>query len=146
MTAMIELVEAYKFADAKLRNDVPFMASIPGGLYRRVNTKLPEDAFPEDLYCLYQRMAGTDERAGGGIRLGSEDLFLFQIVGPASKSSDIATAAGLMDGLVEGASGTTASGIIYYFQRQGDFDLDEVINANLVWHLGGYYRTFVQGV
>lgn len=141
---MIELVEGYRFIDATLRADTPFMTAVPGGLYRVMQTKFPAGVFPDSLFCVYQYQGGHDDVGGGGIRIGVNGLFLITVTGPADQLDNIQTAANLMDGLIQGAAGTTATGTIYYLLREADFEQNQIIDARLVTRLGGQYRTFLQ--
>ncbi len=141
---MIEAVAGLDFIDTKLRNDPTFMASIPGGLHHALNTKLPEAGFPEQVFCVYQHQAGTDDLGGGAYRIGTNNLYLVKYVGPGSNLVGIETAASLGDALLHRASGTTATGTIYYLVRQSSDVLPELVNGHLTLSIIHQYRSYVQ--
>lgn len=141
---MIELVEGYRFIDTTLRNNTDFMAAIPGGLYRVVQTKFPAGVFPDSLFCTYHYQGGHDDVGGGGIRIGVTGLFLCTVTGPGDNLDTIARAAALMDGLLQNAAGTTTDGTIYYLIRQQDYEQNTTVDARLVTRLGGQYRAYLQ--
>jgi hypothetical protein len=141
---MIELVEGYRFIDTTLRANTPFMTSIPGGLYRVVQTKFPSGVFPDSLYCTYTYQGGSDEVGGGGIRIGVAGVYLCTVTGPGDQLDAIASASSAMDALLHGASGTTSTGTIYYLLRQSDYEQNTTVDTRLVTRLGGKYRAFLQ--
>ncbi len=141
---MIEAVEGLRFIDTTLRNNSGFMSSIPGGLYHALNTKLQTGVFPDDIFCVYQHQAGSDDLGGGGYRIGTSNVYVVRYVGPGSNLEGIETAAGLGDALLHQASGTTATGIIYYLLRESANMLPEVINNRLVLSAVHQYRSYVQ--
>ncbi len=141
---MIEAVEGLRFMDTTLRNNAPFMASIPGGLWHALRTDLPEETFPEDIFCVYQHQAGSDDLGGAGYRIGTTNVYIARIIGPGTNLEGIETAAGLLDGLLHQASGTTATGTIYYFLRQSSTILPEIVNGTLTLSAMLQYRSYVQ--
>lgn len=141
---MIERVEGYRFIDTTLRNNTPFMASIPGGLYRIAQTKYPAGVYPDQLYCTFLCLDGQTDTGGGGIKIGVRGLYLITVTGPADQQDNVAAAVTLMDGLIQNAQGTTSTGTIYYFIQTSDFEQNQTISARLVTRLGFQYRTFIQ--
>ncbi len=141
---MIEAIEGLEFIDTTLRGNTPFMVSIPGGLHHALNTDLPEAGFPEDIFCVYQHLAGSDDIGGGGVRIGATGVYLVKIVGPGSNITGIKTATNLMDALLHGAAGTTSDGTIYYLLRQSSQVLPEVVNGKLVLNTLSQYRSYLQ--
>ena|SRR5579885_3623617 len=141
---MIEAVEGLRFIDTRLRGDDPFKASVPGGIWHALRTDLPEDVFPEDVFCVYQHQAGSDDLGGAGVRIGTSNVYVVRYIGPGSNLEAIETAAGLGDALLHQASGTTATGIIYYLLRESANMLPEIVNNRLVLSIVQSYRSYVQ--
>ena len=145
MSVGIEAVEGLRFLDATLRASSTFMAAVPGGLWHGLNTSLPQGVFPDNIFCVYQHMAGSDDMGGGGIRIGTTGVFLVKVVGPGSNVDAIQSVTNLMDAALQGASGTTANGLIYYFLRQSSQVLPQIVNARLALSTLSQYRSYLQG-
>ena len=141
---MIEAVEGLRFIDTTLRGNMPFMVAIPGGLWHGAKTDLPDAAFPENIYCVYQHMASVDDVGGFGQRIGTTAVFLVKLIGPAANIDGIETATNLMDGLLQQAQGTTSTGTIYYLLRQSSQILPQNVNGKLALSILSQYRSYVQ--
>lgn len=142
----MEALEGIDFIDTKLRGDVNFMGSVPGGLYHLVNTGLPADVLPDDIFCVFQQLSGLDQRGGGGVKIGTVDQYVAKIIGPISNSAGIKAAFNLMDALLDNAKGTTIGATVYYLIRQQAFLLSQTVNGREALIAVAQYATFIQEI
>lgn len=123
-----------------LRANSPFVAAIPGGLWR---AKVPAEATPPlapPPYGVLIHQAGTDNMAFGG-RAYANMLIQAKVVGPSTQSTALEAAAALMDTLLT-LTGQVAvtGGTIMSCYRSQPLQLDEDVAGEEWMNIGGLYR------
>src|SRR5260221_3578698 len=146
-----EVLLGFEWLYSVLSGDATLTSLAPGGVWRSMAP--PSSLMP---YVIMALQAGSDVTAMNGFRIMDDLLMQIKVVGPASNTATIASAAAQIDRLLGGpplqpASGTIAAGPttiaqVYACYRQTPLVIDELINGELFLNVGGLYRMEIQQI
>jgi hypothetical protein len=97
-------------------------------------------------YIIGQQQSGQDIEAIGAYRIGDDLLLTFKVVGPDSiLTTQVRPAAARMDAVLQGLiTGNANVNIVGKLHRQGPISFSEIVDGQVIRHLGGMYATQVQ--
>lgn len=137
-----EIVSGYQWLVSTLTGDSQLRTLAPGGVWRGLAK--PGSATP---YIILSFQSGGDVVTMNAFHLMDDMLYLVKAVGPASSSSQIASAAARINDLIGGpTSGIAPGSIISAAYRQSPFSQEELVSGELWSSFGGIYRIIVQQV
>lgn len=135
-----EAVSTYKWISATLTASPSFASACPGGIWRGVAPKGTLTPF-----VVVSLLDGADTLTMNAIRVLTKNEMQVKVLGPASNSAAVESAAALVDDLLKRASGTATGAIIHCCSRESPIDYPEVLpDGSVWWHLGGRYKVEMQ--
>lgn len=124
-----------------LSGDSQLTSLVPGGIWRGLAP--PESQTP---YIVMSLQSGLDSITVNGFRMLTECTFLLKVIGPASETTTIMSAADRLDALIGSppTSGTTSNGAVLSSYRQSPVVLDSIVNGETWTDAGGLYRLLIE--
>lgn len=123
----------------KLNGDAPLtsMLATTTSIYHR---RAPGAAF---AFILFQKQAGTPMWAFSGRPVDSQ-LWLIKGIDRSSSASKAEDISKRIDLVLTDPVMTLSDGTLLYLRRESDVDYDEGDDPdNIIYHVGGSYRTFI---
>lgn len=133
-----EPLRALQWITATLTGDATFNGLVPGGVWRG----LAPQGTPTP-YCVLSIQSAPDYLTGFGVRVWNDCLILVKIVGPASGSAALESAADRVDTLINHKSGAQGGSTIFACVRESAPSVDEIVNDVLWSNFSGAYRVKV---
>lgn len=120
-----------------LSGDSQLTSLAPGGVWRGLAP--PESSTP---FIVMSLQSGIDVTSMNAFRILVECTYLIKVVGPASETTTIMSAADRLDALIGSppTSGTTNNGAVLSSYRQSPVVIDEIVNGEQWTNAGGLYR------
>lgn len=151
MSNYSEVMLGFAFLSATLGSDSTLLGYAPGGVWRAYAP--PGTATP---YIIMAHQAGHTVTTMNAFRLMVDNLFQVKAVGPASGTSQIASAAARIDQLLGGPPSLPASGpvIINAVQagqvlscyQESPLQVDELVNGEAWANIGAMYRMIIEQI
>lgn len=136
-----ETALGYQWLYSTLSSDSTLAALAVGGCWRA----MAPPTITTYPYVVFALQSAKDSVTMNAFRLLSEQLFQVKAVGPGSLSAAIAGAAQRIDQLLSSpSSGSTSGGVILSSYRESPFEVNELVNGELWWNLGGLYRLLIE--
>jgi hypothetical protein len=105
----------------------------------------PKDAFGKILpYVLIDHRAGTDQTAGQGVRIGSQEIFAIEVVTETQSTMSIEGAYDAIDSALQGLSGDHRGMIIDLVARDQNYTDWGVESGSTRRHVGALWRLYVR--
>ena len=141
MAASHEVALGFAWMLSVLSADSAYSAATPGGTWRAL---IPAEATPPlsaPPYGVLIHQSGMDTVVFGGARAYANMLFQAKVVGPASGSAALESAAARMDTLltISGQVAVTGGTILACYRFQ-PLQLDELVDGEEWMNIGGLYR------
>lgn len=138
-TEVQETAIALEWLMSTLTGDNALTPLATGGVHRAMAS--PGTVPP---YVIVAFQAGVDVLSANAFRLMDNLLYQVKVVGPASMTATLLSAAAEIDALLKLASGTATGGLILSCYRESPLQLDELVNGELWSNVGGLYRLLIQ--
>jgi len=124
-----------------LSSDLQLTALAPGGVWRGLAP--PESQTP---FIVMSLQSGLDVTSMNAFRILVECTYLVKVVGPASETTTIMSAADRLDALIGSppTSGTTSDGAVLASYRESPISIQELVNGELFENAGGLYRLQIE--
>lgn len=137
---MSEIVTADRWLKSVLGSDATLAALTPK-VY-----KLPAPQGAQLPYAAFNMLSAVDLQAVGTARVWSDMLYVVRAIFETNTlGGNLELAANRIDVLLQAASGSASSGVVWACVREQPFEMEENNAGQELRHLGGIYRIFATG-
>lgn len=92
---------------------------------------------------VFARLSGKDIRGAGGLRIGTDSLYLVRVIGKGGAHSDIEPYAAQIDSLLVTEPTDRDDGTVYSILREEDYEDTETDLGTVFYSRGGIYRILI---